>query len=188
MVLESNLEEHYNLPVKLLIVELLLRYCWRILSYIYYWNTIGDKFCWHRVTVDMYYLQHERPCCKERASTYDAWASRKNDSRQLYAGEDLLAVHFVHFEMWTFNYGAERNIPIDYCRRSRPRTVPDTQRRYTGYFGLFNKLIVYILSWTTNARNDTTPLLCKYFGSVITNNSFKYHRLISASELFRKCD
>ena len=32
--------------------------------------------------------------------------------------ERLLAVHFVHFEMWTFNWGPEGKIPIDYCRRS----------------------------------------------------------------------
>ena len=44
------------------------------------------------------------------------------------------------------------------------------------YFGLFNKSINRILNWKTNAQSNTTPLLVKSFGSVITSNSFKYHR------------
>ena len=43
-----------------------------------------------------------------------------------------------------------------------------------------------ILSWNTNTWSDTTPLHGKSFGSVITINSFKYHRYLENVISYRR--
>ena len=52
-----------------------------------------------------------------------------------------------------------------------------------------SKAHLAILSWNTNTWSDTTPLHGKSFGSVITSNSFKYHRYFENVISYRRyCD
>ena len=57
-------------------------------------------------------------------------SEQKKAIRQLYEWKDLLAVQFVHFEVWTMNIelsGGTKNI------NKWLQALPNPQRRYAGY-------------------------------------------------------